>query len=388
MTPLRAMRAFFRISFGWLLFCLSFLTPRFHDRWVFIGWHKDKDGEVFADNAKYLFLHASRKPIESIWLLQEERAATRLRARGYRATAKHTLRGMWYALTASITVIDAHLMFEDWRCTGRTFLVQLWHGIPSRKIGAQLAGSYRSPSRLLEQHVRRSQDLVFAPSPRTAKIMEEAFAHRDRHVEIENYPRNDVLVRDIEGADIDAYNVPQTGRIKILYAPTFRAGGKDPLEGWDMSRLSSLLTKYDAALYVQYHTKTVLSLGDAAFGERIHYLGGKDIQPILKHFDIHITAYSSVANDFLLLDCPIIYDMREHGAYESTGLQDDFDALTGGPSARTFDELLHHLERALAGDDAFAAERARVKKYLYAVEAGGASGRVFEAIRCHASSSY
>ncbi len=99
----------------YVVYAGSCLFPRSHSVWVFIGWHRGHDTEIFADNTKYLFLHIANneQELSPIWLAKDRTLANTLRSHGYSAHYEKSLMGIWYALRAGTTVIDAGVLQCD-----------------------------------------------------------------------------------------------------------------------------------------------------------------------------------------------------------------------------------------------------------------------------------
>ncbi len=66
---------------------------------------------MFADNSKYFFLHVheAHKNIRIVWLARDRALATILTEAGYEAYCIHSIKGVFYALKAQYTIIDAYL---------------------------------------------------------------------------------------------------------------------------------------------------------------------------------------------------------------------------------------------------------------------------------------
>src|SRR3989344_3127785 len=129
MNIIRKLPTLLSILTVWPLYWTSSLVPKDPHRWVFIGWHEGDASEIFADNTKYLFLHASGvKSIRAVWLARDEELAELLRARGFAAYRTQSLRGIWTALRAGCIFVDAYLARENFRWSGGSTLVQLLHG--------------------------------------------------------------------------------------------------------------------------------------------------------------------------------------------------------------------------------------------------------------------
>ena len=364
--------------------------PRQKNLVICIGWHTSQERELFADNAKYFFLYlAQHQPtVRTIWLSRDNKLPVLLRARGYEACSIHSIKGIWYALRARQTYVDAFLERAFWRYTGGSDIVQLWHGKGMKKTGHDSGYSLKSRNRFLQANMFAPLSALIASSPYTAKLMASTFKAPLETIVTTGLPRNDVLFNDIKDAELDSHLALQekiaaalhSGAQKIfLYAPTFRPNGSNPIDTLDLAALEQVLANTSAHLFVSLHPK--FARKDAVQLSSYHHIeyveAGFDIYPQLKNIDVLITDYSSLYVDFLLLDRPIIfytYDIDTYGV--EMGLHDDFDTLTPGPHPKTTAELLS----ALAARDDYREKRHEVQSKLFTHQDGGASKRVYEAL--------
>ena len=189
-----------------LLYLISLLFPRAKNVWVFIGWHRGHDTEIFADNSKYLFLHVAdnNKDITPVWLAKDRAFAATLKARGYKAYYEHSFLGILYALRAGTTIIDAFLQPENYRFSGNTRLVQLLHGKGMKK------GGYA-------QKPLRPQNYIMSPSQFVSEMLPVVFKQQSLIV-ITGYPRNDIFFKNMPGSDI---SVDETTK-KILSGGAYK----------------------------------------------------------------------------------------------------------------------------------------------------------------------
>ena len=113
---------------SWVVYLVSFLAPRNKRLWVFVGWHKSRERETFADNSKYLFLHVAntRKDVRAIWMAEDDKMRDILRSKGYESYNIHSLAGAYHSLRAGYTIIDALMRLPNWRYSGRSKTIQLW----------------------------------------------------------------------------------------------------------------------------------------------------------------------------------------------------------------------------------------------------------------------
>lgn len=361
------------LALTWPLFFFSCLVPRKKSLWVFIGWHRGHDMEVFADNTKYLFLyiHQHVPNIRAVWLAKDEKLATLLRSRGYEAYNEHSLRGIWYALRAHITVIDAFLQRENFRWSGRSKIVQLLHGRGMKKK------AYGEPQ-------IRQQDHIFSTSIFTQESLSPIFT-KGAELHVTGFSRNDLFFHSIQDSEIGIDHEAKkhldacrtNGKKAILYAPTFRRGQKtaDLEKTFDLETLPTWLAAHDFELFISLHPKQRDQVRSLHL-DHVHFIEDSDIYPLLSSFSAYILDYSSLFSDILLLDRPMIFYPYDLERYETTeGLSFSYGLYTPGPKALSQTELLHAIEREIT-QDTYAAERERVRNTYHAYTDGNASERI------------
>ncbi|HEV7449300.1 MAG TPA: CDP-glycerol glycerophosphotransferase family protein [Candidatus Paceibacterota bacterium] len=360
---------YLRSALNQLAYQCSRLIPRSKGSWVFIGWHIGSDMEILADNTKYLFLHISQhhKDIRAVWLAKDRKLAALLCSRGYRSYYQYSPQGIWAALRAGTTVIDAFFQPENFRWSGGTRLVQLLHGRGMKKKG------YNVPP-------PRAHDDIFCPSPFIEGLLAPVFI-QDAHIYHTGYARNDVLFRSIAGSDISVDErlrqkleaARASGKRCILYAPTFRRGEKvfGLASKFDLEKIDTRLAPMNAHLSISLHPKYRDQAREGEYAN-ISFVEDSDIYPLLSSFDLFISDYSSLIYDYLLLDRPIVffpYDLEEYSAGE--GLAFPYETYTPGPKAYDADTLLELVDKTLEHEE-YAAERKRVRE-TYFVHADGNS---------------
>ncbi|MEO8094794.1 MAG: CDP-glycerol glycerophosphotransferase family protein, partial [Pseudolysinimonas sp.] len=272
------------------------------------------------------------------------------------------------------------------------FVVQLWHGIPLKRlhldspaalrvsflpnhrlVRAVVARAYRFAGRGISMFTVSSQLVV----PRIASAFGIA---RDR-IAVTGDPRDDVLL--MPAAQERRTKVSR----RILYAPTWRDGHPDPsapdADGW--ATIAGWLEAHDAELYVRTHP---LGRGDYTSGPvasaRVHLHGPDvvlDITPELGRFDALITDYSSIAFDYSLVGRPIVFLAPDVETYaKSRGLYEPYRTFSGGKHVTTWDHALTLLEQRLRETTPGAHETWMRTEYFDFPE-GRSSARVADAIR-------
>ena len=156
-----------------------------------------------------------------------------------------------------------------------------------------------------------------------------------------------------------------------------------PFPDYDSAALEAALEELDAVIFVRTHPNDEGHLRERQ--GRVVPLQGDvvpEITDALSAFDALITDYSSIYYDFLLLDRPVLfipYDLDEYR--RSPGFYLPFEEIVAGPQVDSQAVLVQHLGQALSRSDPYAADRARVKRLIYARSDSGATARVFDFLR-------
>ncbi|KAA9086993.1 CDP-glycerol glycerophosphotransferase family protein [Microbacterium radiodurans] len=360
------------------------LVPRSRGDWVF------GSAAGIADGALALWRESSRSG--RTWLVtssDQRREAERL---GIRAVARDSLRGFWITARARVVVVT-HGMGDVNRYGVRgAFIVQLWHGIPLKRIGLDAPVTLapgrlrRVPgiSRALGAAYRRTQRriaLLPAASHLVRGRLESAFGLDDARVPVLGEPRVDVLSRGsaadrrrgalrlLEGA-VGGLDGART----VLYAPTWRDGDPDPAvpTAPDWERILAVLESHDAVLLVRPHplgggdyapSVAPRSGDEAGATARVRMLPSTDVPdvtPLLPAVDVLVTDYSSLVFDIGLVPAPTLFLAPDVDAYARTrGFYGSYTDIADGGAARTWTELAARLDSLLGDSDEFARERER-----------------------------
>ncbi|MFN8086989.1 MAG: CDP-glycerol glycerophosphotransferase family protein [Microbacterium sp.] len=378
------------------------LVPRSADLWVF------GSAVGLADGAWALWREAAAQGERAVWLTGTDAEAALARERGIPSAPKSSWRG--FALTARAAVIVVTHGFGDvnrYSATGGV-VVQLWHGIPLKRIGLDAEVTTASPVPfarrgavlLLRALYRRTQARIRvlpAASELVRGRLESAFGLETARVPVTGEPRTDVLrtgsdaERRAHGrAAVDTLVGPfaSTTRL-VLYAPTWRDGGADPAapEPSDAARIEALLDETDAVLLIRSHH---LGVGDyeALRGPRVRMLGSgvvADITPLLPGFDVLVTDYSSLAFDAALAELPTVFFAPDLEAYTaSRGFYGTYAEVAGDDPARNWEGVTRAL-RAVLTDPGALADRLRraraLSAHVHAFRDGGSTARVYRVIR-------
>lgn len=345
--------------------------------WLFGSW----GGISYSDNARYLYEHVSdRHPeIEAVWVTRDPGSAPQGARRKwvlYGSRQARTLERRAEAVLYTYEYHDALL-----RPPRDIVAVQLWHGMPLKKIALDVTSRPRTHGR---------HDLTIATSDEFARILSGAFGMTPERVVVTGLPRNDVLFRAAEEPSGRTAGRQRT----VLYMPTYREGfplfKKIPAVADLLGHpgLQRTLKAHSARLVVKEHNGHRLWAVPSGMDERERIIPFEalwprmDIQRVLADAEVLITDYSSCYIDYLLCDRPALFYCHDLERYRTErGFYFDYESVTPGPRTASADELVRHLDDALSGRDGHAADRARLRERFFKHPDGGSCERVFAAVR-------
>jgi CDP-glycerol glycerophosphotransferase (TagB/SpsB family) len=384
--------AYLRASVYWALYLLSFMFPRDRSLWVFIGWRRNKEREIFAENPKYQFLYTKHHApdIRPIWISKDKTFCNLLVSEGYEAYRLSSLQGIFFSLRAGYTFIGGLLQPENWRYTGGTRIIQLWHSKSLKKTGFNSPYGLGRYDRFLFGNLFKKPFKFVAISTFLSRFVTNDFNIPEKDLLISGIPKHDVLIHPSLGSeiDVDTSLMQILNRIRslnprrvILYGPTFRPDGRNPLETLDLEKLNAHLRKTNDHMVISLHPK--FSTRDWIPETNLDHISFSqnelDTYPILNEFDLLVTDYSSLSMDFLLMNKPVIlYAFDKNSFEEEMGIYEDLWDCMPGPKVYTFEELLHALEEDLS---LYEKKTEDARKTLFDFTDGKASERILQTVR-------
>ncbi|MEO6532757.1 MAG: CDP-glycerol glycerophosphotransferase family protein [Pseudolysinimonas sp.] len=345
----------------------TLLVPRTPRLWVF------GSGIGVGEGALPLYRMArSALPdtVRLVWLVGSEAELTAAIAAGLDAELRRGWRGFRLTLRARVLVVTHGFGDVNRYATRGGFVVQLWHGVPLKRLhldsDATLRVSFLPNHRLVRAVLARAYRLAGrgiglfpVASALVAPRIASAFGIAPERVVVTGDPRDDLLLtgsvdarragaRELLAAAVG--ELPPGARV-VLSAPTWRDGGVDPGAPDDATwgLIADWLERTDAVLLVRTHP---LGKGDYAGGptrsDRIRMLGPDvlaEITPALPAVDALVTDYSSIAYDYSLVGGPIVFlapDL-EHYA-KRRGLYLPYRAFAGGHQVGSWPDALARLD--------------------------------------------
>lgn len=389
------------------IYWLSFLVPRDKKLWLFGSTF----GKRFADNPKYLYLYVSQHKeelgIRPVWLSHDREIVEFLRGADggtgiYEAYYYHTLKGIWLALRGKVYLFDNYSKDINFWQSGGAVKVNLWHGIPLKKIQADnFFDLFRHPRNRWERWKNFPRNLsdekphhyVLATSEFIRPVFASAFL--TKNVIVNGYPRNDSM---LSGSLVNLYTdleretlswiqekVREGGMRMLYYMPTFRDSEKVFFEVVDLRELNVFLESNQLLLCVKLHPKSKLRGEFEKLRSENIIVIDADADPyvFIQDSSLLITDYSSIYFDYLLSGKPVVffdYDLEEY-LRNTREMYFDYREYTPGRKAETLEELEKALLETLEDEEIYWREREEMIGKMFQNKRHEASGVLVEKLK-------
>ena len=244
-------------------------------------------------------------------------------------------------------------------------VVNLWHGMPLKKIGNLEVGMEKIDYNFFTKLVSSSE--LFTP------IMKAAFNAKDEQMLLVGNIRNDELFKEKK-------------KKKIIWMPTYRNSknyhdSQDAiifsLDDTEFSKVNKLLLEYEYHLYIKLHPLEESHFKFKNNYSNIHMLSEETISQhygtlykFLGTTSALITDYASVFLDYYLLNRPVAFTINDYEEYkEKRGFVfDDVKSLMVGPTVSNFDDLLEFLNSVMKSEDEFYFERNEINSKVNSIQ--------------------
>lgn len=356
------------------------LMPRSYKIYVFGAWL----GERFADNSKQLFIEAHKySEIRPVWIAKSDKVIDEVKKLGYEAYKWGTPKAVWMQLRAKYAVVSNGISDLQHTFLGRAVIIDLWHGIPLKKVcyDDKYEKDWDSPKQKFRDriiNVPLGKMYYVATSETFVEIYQSAFRRKREQILCLGQPRSDIF---FEEKKPEPYF---PGKDIILYCPTHRKEGAEEIKIsklFDLDRLERFLSENNYYFVIKkhfYHRNETEKLDDYP-----HIIDATnknmDIQKLIMETKAMITDYSSIYIDYLLLDLPLLFYCYDYENYLASDreMYFEYEEVTPGVKAGNFDELLEELKDFAENGSEYAKEdRERVKNLFYCKEGQGPVGDI------------
>ena len=272
-------------------------------------------------------------------------------------------RGVYYFLTSKYFFYS----FGKYpiKPSNKQMMVNLWHGMPLKKIGNLEAGLENIDYNFFTKLVSSSD--LFTP------IMKAAFNAKDKQMLLVGNIRNDELFEEKKDKN-------------IIWMPTYRNSknyhdSQDAfifsLDELEFNKINKILEEYEYHLYIKLHPLEESQFKFKNNYSKIHMLTEDIISQyygtlykFLGTTSALITDYSSVFLDYYLLNRPVAFTINDYEEYkEKRGFVfDDVKSLMAGPTISNLDELLKFLLSVMKSKDEFYIERNKVNSIVNSIQ--------------------
>jgi CDP-glycerol glycerophosphotransferase (TagB/SpsB family) len=306
----------------------------------------------------------------------------------------YSLAGIWTYLRASF-VFYTHGALFNYAPPRSKLVVNLWHGMPIKRIWRGVPGSVLPLSTFLT-----------STSDFFSKVLMEASGFGPERMLATGLPRNDFLTT-IRPVSIDIVaRLRGNAEHLIFFLPTYRTSARGlktqdgietnsilGLSEADAARLHDWLRSNHCKLIVKPHPMSV-NAGKAfaddehwsMIDEKALFNEGLGLYELLAQADLLVTDVSSVYVDFLVTEKPQILYFPDMEKYEKTRglLLHPLKDYAPGPIAQTFEELETALNQWVSGEDSWRTQRKRLRDLMVPASSKSAAASLLAAIGFHA----
>ena len=370
--------------------------------WVFGEWF----GKRCCDNCLYLanYLSQNHPELQLYWIALKDADLSALSKNVIRVekdtlSAKSILKraGVVLYIQGMSDITQKPVLYYS-----GAMVVNLWHGVPWKKIGIDALKSlnWKTMLKMRMQYGFYGSKFYLALSDEFARILHKAYFCSDKHIIKAGYPRN-MLFYDKElvkqcriklNAYLKAhYHVTLTEPyFCIVYMPTFRDHVEDvfSFNNVDNQKLEELLDRYNAIILEKKHFVS------SEKQERQSEIGNKRIfgidndfisQELLAASDMLITDYSSCFFDYLLLDKPIVHFLYDYHYYENDdrGLYYKKEDVACGDVAENLEQLVDTMGNNIENPQKDRLLREKRKNFYLSYESSQSCQHIYDFIQRH-----
>ena len=316
-------------------------------------------GLTYQDNSRFLFEYANKqKALKAIWITSDKKIFSFLKKKNYNVCLRDSCKALYYIVLAKyiFITVDFKDVSQLIKIRPRLKIIQLWHGTPFKKNVIDSGNEKYYLHTVASSLYLKSQ--ITAKNKKIKKILT-------------GYPRNDAL----DG-------IKKNKKFTIAYFPTFtKQFDFLTLPNIDeQKKLNSLKNKKNCKFFINLHPsskeKINKKINNSLF-KRLDKSSFFNTYKFLNDVDILITDISSIFFDYLLLDRPIIFLIKDKKFTKKIPVRYDFDKILPGPIVNNWNSVVKEIIKILNKKDNYKHKRNIIcKKFNYYSDAKN-SERIF-----------
>jgi len=294
---------------GWVLYFFSNLSVR-STKIVAFGVHTNS----FSGNSKQLFLTSNSECL-NIFISSNKVLVTKLQGKGYKAYAKYSLYGIYYALRAGTYVYSQYPSDINFWLSGGAKYINVWHGTPIKKIERDISTGYYSSRnkykwffKLIAPYLFARADAFLVSSAYEEHCFMSAFDMGDGSFVRAFPPRLKALAESSEDRCTER---------NVLYVPTWRDDHSFRFEDYvDMESFNGFLKENRIIFYIKHHPSDRVLDNEVAFPNIIAIGRNEDVYDFLKDADALVSDYSSMIFESLYILRPAVLFCPDYDHYQ------------------------------------------------------------------------
>lgn len=274
----------------------------------------------------------------------------------------------WQKIGAARYVITTH---QPFKVRKHQINVQLWHGVPLKRMGIMANNTKRRDNRRNEKLWHKNADIVASSSDLYESLMSACMAIETKKYRKLGFPRLDLLAKPVISKKqllADLFKTEDDQAQIGIYMPTFRYELEDKsimekikernffaFRDFDVEKLNIELKKRHQYLIVKLHPYEMRlfanfksSYSNIAFMNNDYLFDHNyDLYELLGDTDFLMTDFSSIYFDYLHLNKPIVFVTNFLEQYEKTRglLMGPYAEITPGICVNSEDELIRNLDQ-------------------------------------------
>lgn len=366
-----------------IAFFFSFFPVK--NKVVFINFN----GRGFGCNPKYIALEMIRESVdtEMIWFLRDIHDSMPSEIKKIKWGSPR----FYYELATAKVIITNVKNALPFRKRTEQRLIQTWHGSNAYKH-VEKEVENQLPSRYVAESKKNSAltDLFISDGPVTSQWYRDSFWCACEILE-SGMPRNDIFsngTKELKRKIRETFNIDLQQKV-LLYAPTFRDDGSRDCYQFDFGRLIDEVSKkfggeWKLLLRLHPNVQQSLKIPDELRDSVIDACRYGDAQELIFASDALLTDYSSICNDFILMDKPVFLYVPDFKKYnqKGRGLKDNYYELPLTKN-QTLEELIQSIRKF--DFTSYQEDIANYRKKYLGISDGHASERVVKKIKGYLS---